>query len=100
MKSLGYFVSHEALHSIGAVSVVSGVEGTQYEPDDLDLTGLDAAILAHEPKPPTYQQLRAIEYAKRNQFEMQYDDAVNGTTTWVDWQDGIKAAIPKPPIAT
>jgi len=52
------------------------------------------------PPEPTYQQLRATEYAKRNQFEMQYDDQVNGTTTWVDWQDGIKAAIPKPLIPT
>jgi len=45
--------------------------------------------------PPTYAELRATEYAKRNQFAMQYDDAKNGTTTWVDWQDAIKAAIPK-----
>jgi len=52
---------------------------------------------------PTYQQLRAAEYNLKStgeQFAMMYDDQVNGTTTWVDWQDGIKAAIPKPPIAT
>ena len=47
------------------------------------------------PPPPTYQELRAAEYAKRNQFAMQYDDQVNGTTTWIDWQDAIKLAIPK-----
>jgi len=50
------------------------------------------------PLPPTYQQLRAAEYNLKStgeQFAMQYDDQVNGTTTWVDWQDGIKAAIPK-----
>ena len=45
--------------------------------------------------PKTYQQLRTIEYAKRNQFEMQYDDQVNGTTAWIDWQQGIKDRIPK-----
>jgi len=28
-------------------------------------------------------------------YIMQYDDQVNGTTAWVDWQQGIKAAIPK-----
>jgi hypothetical protein len=44
---------------------------------------------------PTYQQLRAAEYAKMNQFEMQYNDAKNGTTTWIDWQAAIKLAIPK-----
>jgi len=50
------------------------------------------------PPEPTYQQLRAAEYNLKStgeQFAMQYDDQVNGTTTWVDWQDGIKAAIPK-----
>jgi len=55
------------------------------------------------PPEPTYQQLRAAEYNLKStgeQFAMQYDDAVNGTTTWVDWQDGIKAGIPKSPIAT
>ena len=55
------------------------------------------------PPEPTYQQLRAAEYNRKStgeQFAMMYDDAVNGTTTWVDWQDGIKAGIPKPPIAT
>jgi len=52
---------------------------------------------------PTYKELRAAEYNLKStgeQFAMQYDDQVNGTTTWVDWQDGIKAAIPKPPITT
>ena len=55
------------------------------------------------PPEPTYKELRAAEYNLKStgeQFAMQYDDQVNGTTTWVDWQDGIKAAIPKPPIAT
>ena len=50
------------------------------------------------PPPPTYSQLRAIEYNLKStgeQFGMMYDDQVNGTTTWVDWQDGIKDRIPK-----
>ena len=52
---------------------------------------------ADVPPPPTYQQLRAAEYNLKStgeQFAMQYDDAKFGTTTWIDWQDGIKAAIP------
>jgi len=28
-------------------------------------------------------------------YIMRYDDAVNGTTTWIDWQQGIKDRIPK-----
>ena len=50
------------------------------------------------PPEPTYQELRAAEYNLKStgeQFAMQYDDQVNGTTTWVDWQDAIKARIPK-----
>ena len=50
--------------------------------------------------PKTYQQLRAIEYAKRNQFEMLGDDKKNGTNLHGEWVAEIKAAIPKPPIAT
>ena len=50
------------------------------------------------PPEPTYQELRAIEYNLKStgeQFGMQYDDATNSTTTWIDWQDDIKARIPK-----
>jgi len=53
---------------------------------------------ADVPPEPTYQQLRAAEYNRKStgeQFAMQYDDAKNGTTAWVDWQDAIKARIPK-----
>ena len=47
---------------------------------------------------PTYQQLRAAEYNRKStgeQFAMMYDDQVNGTTAWIDWQDEIKLRIPK-----
>lgn len=43
-----------------------------------------------------YQRLRKAEYDKLNQFEMQFDDAQNGTTTWVDAINAIKAQFPKP----
>ena len=46
----------------------------------------------------TYKELRAAEYNLKtmgDQFGMQYDDAKNGTTTWVDWQTEIKVRIPK-----
>jgi len=46
----------------------------------------------------TYKELRADEYNLKttgDQFGMQYDDAKNGTTTWVDWQTEIKVRIPK-----
>mgnify|MGYP003633223792 FL=1 len=39
---------------------------------------------------------RVAAYAELNQFEMQYDDQENSTTTWVDAIAAIKVAHPKP----
>jgi hypothetical protein len=53
---------------------------------------------ADVPPDPTYKELRAAEYNLKTtgeQFGMQYDDAQNGTTTWVDWQTEIKVRIPE-----
>ena len=51
---------------------------------------------ADVPPDPTYKELRAAEYNLKTtgeQFGMQYDDAKNSTTTWVDWQTEIKNRI-------
>jgi len=43
-------------------------------------------------------RLRAAEYNLKStgeQFAMMYDDQVNATTTWIDWQADIKDRIPK-----
>ena len=42
-----------------------------------------------------YQRDRKVEYDKLNQFEMQFDDQRDGTTTWVDAINGIKEKYPK-----
>ena len=42
-----------------------------------------------------YARARATEYAALNQFEMQFDDQQNNTTTWVDAINDIKARFPK-----
>ena len=42
-----------------------------------------------------YARDRKARYDSLNQFEMQYDDLVNGTTTWKDAINAIKAEIPK-----
>jgi hypothetical protein len=42
-----------------------------------------------------YARLRKAEYDKLNQFEMQFDDNRDGTTTWVDAVNDIKARYPK-----
>ncbi len=42
-----------------------------------------------------YARKRKAEYDKLNQFEMQFDDKKNSTTTWVDKINEIKARYPK-----
>ena len=42
-----------------------------------------------------YKEKRKAEYDKLNQFEMQFDDQRDGTTTWVDKINEIKSKHPK-----
>jgi len=42
-----------------------------------------------------YARARATAYSALNQFEMQFDDQQNNTTTWVDAINDIKARFPK-----
>jgi len=42
-----------------------------------------------------YSRQRQAAYAALNQFEMQFDDAANSTTTWVDAINAIKQEFPK-----
>ena len=44
----------------------------------------------------TYADRRKTKYDALSQFEMQYDDAKNSTTTWVAAIDAIKVEFPKP----
>ena len=44
----------------------------------------------------TWLENRQEEYAKLNQFEMQFDDQRDSTTTWVDAVNAIKVKYPKP----
>ncbi len=43
-----------------------------------------------------YSDLRLQAYRQLNQDEMRFDDEINGTTTWVDAINAIKAQYPKP----
>jgi hypothetical protein len=42
-----------------------------------------------------YARNRKKEYDQLNQFEMQFDDDRDGTTTWVDTINEIKGRYPK-----
>ena len=59
---------------------------------------LEDGVLVAPPDIPekTYDIKRKEEYKLMNQFEMQFDDEENGTTTWNDAIKTIKAKYPKP----
>ncbi len=43
-----------------------------------------------------YSTNRRIEYSKLNQFELFFNDKVNGTNTWQEAIESIKLKYPKP----
>ena len=57
---------------------------------------LKYAINKEEWEALAWKRSRKVEYDALNQFEMQYDDEVNSTTTWKDAIAAIKAKYPKP----
>jgi hypothetical protein len=69
--------------------------------DDIQTQPTDAEIAAEISRlqgiydSQEYARARATEYSALNQFEMQFDDQQNNTTTWVDAINGIKARFPK-----
>ncbi len=69
-------------------------------PDDVEERWVydGSSFTAPEPPPePTYAELRAEAYPSiQDQLDMQYWDKVNGTTTWEQAMDAVKAAYPKP----
>ena len=102
---MSYFITgkinkFDAVHSLvgGAISSLDDkiiYHGGQTPPSDSDI---DAEIirLQAEYDAQEYARNRKAEYDALNQFEMQYDDEVNGTTTWKDAIAAIKAKYPKP----
>ena len=74
-------------------SPVNGVavKGDLIPIDTVEINRLDAEFSATQ-----YARDRKKKYDRLNQDELRFDDQVNGTTTWVDAINAIKAAHPKP----
>jgi len=82
---------NEAITDISAYqSIIDGHATAKAEQAQADA---DAAVAAEAAK--GWSEKRKAKYDALNQFEMQYDDQVNSTTTWVDAIAAIKAEIPK-----
>jgi len=84
-------------------TVVSIDGGTDARDANGNVVVLDEALITAEISrlqdiydSQAYARARATEYAALNQFEMQFDDQQNNTTTWVDAINDIKARHPKP----
>ena len=74
--------------------VLTWLDGVQTEPTQAEI---DAEVirLQAEYDSQAYARNRKAEYDQLNQFEMQFDDDRDGTTTWVDTINEIKGRHPK-----
>ena len=74
--------------------VLTWMDSEQTEPTQSEI---DAEVirLQAEYDSQEYARNRKAEYDQLNQFEMQFDDQLNGTTTWVDAINAIKQEFPK-----
>jgi hypothetical protein len=74
--------------------VIEWMDDVQTQPTDAEITA-EMARLQGIYDSQEYARARATEYSALNQFEMQFDDQQNNTTTWVDAINDIKARFPK-----
>ena len=76
-------------------SDINWLDSEQTEPTQAEI---DAEVikLQAEYDSQAYARNRKEEYDQLNQFEMQFDDDRDSTTTWVDTINEIKGRHPKP----
>ena len=75
-------------------NVIEWLDDVQTQPTDAEIA-TEMARLQGIYDSQEYARARATEYSALNQFEMQFDDQQNNTTTWVDAINDIKARFPK-----
>ena len=74
--------------------VLEWLDSEQTEPTALEIA-TEVSRLQGIYDSQEYARARAAEYSALNQFEMQFDDQQNNTTTWVDSINEIKERFPK-----
>ena len=70
------------------------LDAVQTEPTQAEIDA-EIIVLQAEYDSQAYARNRKAEYDQLNQFEMQFDDDRDGTTTWVDTINEIKGRHPK-----
>ena len=75
-------------------NVLTWMDGVQTEPTQSEI---DAEVIRLQAvyDSQAYARNRKAEYDQLNQFEMQFDDDRDSTTTWVDKINEIKGRHPK-----
>ena len=94
-------MNHEAIYnthpSVISIDDSTGAFDVNGNSVVIDQSLVDAEVirLQAEYDSQEYARNRKAEYDQLNQFEMQFDDNRDGTTTWVDAINEIKARYPK-----
>ena len=84
-------------HKVALGTLQIDKEGSLVDLTSQEQTEVDAEVirLQAEYDSLSYARSRKQEYDKLNQWEMQFDDQREGTTTWVDSINEIKSQFPK-----
>jgi hypothetical protein len=95
-------IKHQAIFNIHS-NVTSIIGETCLDKDgnivsvNVQLVEAELTRLKSEYDSKEYQRLRVKEYpSMQEQLDMQYWDSINGTTTWQDAINAVKAKYPKP----
>ena len=94
MNHTAIYNTHDNVVSIDDTEGAFDIEGNSVTLDEALITA-EVSRLQGIYDSQEYARARATEYAALNQFEMQFDDQQNNTTTWVDAINDIKARFPK-----
>jgi hypothetical protein len=94
---------HEAIYNLypNVVTIDDGAgafdaQGNQVNVDETAVAA-EIARLQAEYEAKSYARSRAAEYPSlQEQLDMQYWDAINGTTNWADAIAAVKTKYPKP----
>tara|TARA_B110000881_G_scaffold198017_1_gene194529 strand:+ start:685 stop:951 length:267 start_codon:yes stop_codon:yes gene_type:complete len=88
-------MNHEAIRALYS-NVVTIDDTTGAKDNNGNNVEIDMDLVNAWVDPNAYKYKRQRAYSLLNQFEMQFDDKQNGTTTWQDAITAIKLANPKP----